>query len=100
MFDGKTSFLVLGILLSMQSCSSCGAGHSAATPSYQGSNGPDTNQLFVNEEVERPTKPNSLDADMLSGSVSIADSLLEIVKQAKEKQRSRGTLNNTAPIQE
>lgn len=92
MCDGKTFFLVLGILLSIQACSSCSAGNPAAS-----------NSSNERGNVQR-TSLDVVDAGLLPAAApdraSIADSLFEIMKQVKEKRENRGVLNHTAPLRE
>ena len=101
MCDGKTFFLVVGILLSLQACSSCGAGNSAASSSATGQN---HSSASGQRENYQPKKTEIIDAGLLPVAspdrASIADSLFEMMKQIKEKRDNRGVLNHTAPLPE
>lgn len=99
MCDGKTFFLVLGILLSLQACSSCGAGNSAASSTER-------NHSSISDRGENPQqkKTEVFDAGLLPVAspdrASIADSLFEMMKQIKETRENRGVLNHSAPLRE
>ena len=107
MFGREWHLLVPVLLLSFLVCSSCISRNAEPSKESAVASAPsstdDTGRASPGNREILPRAASSgvrIDLFPVPERASIADSLLEMMKQIKEKQRERGTLHNSTPLRE